>query len=290
MIRTVPASAAGEGIKSMFVSAGGHETHYLSAGSTGRPLILVHGGGAGADAEGNWSNVIPRLAGRYDIYAPDMVGFGRSAKPRDDGYEYSQPERELHLTAFLDALKLGPAILVGNSMGGLTCLGIARDRPDLVSHLVLMGSAGIAMPLSPQLKTILHYDFTLQGMERIVRALTAPNFRIPPGMVEYRYSITATEDAKHAYKKITAWMNARGGLQIPEERIAGVDKPTLVVAGKNDLVVPITSAYKFLELIPQSWGMILPDCGHWPMIEHPEVFAEIVDQFVCRLSAGARAA
>lgn len=261
------------------MEAAGINTHYLAAGSHGKPVVLVHGGGAGADCEGNWSDVMDFLAPDFRVYAPDMVGFGRSGKPQDDAYAYSQAEREDHLAAFITALDVGPVVLVGNSMGGLTSLGIARDHPHLVDRLVLMGSAGIAIPMSPQLQTIMNYDFTEAGMSRIVDALTGPKFSPPDGMITYRHRLSVEPGALMAYKRITAWMKARGGLQIDEAQISAVSVPTLVVAGKNDGVVPVNCAYKFLELIPQSRGYIMPDCGHWPMIEYPEEFADVVQRF-----------
>ncbi|MGB2270215.1 MAG: alpha/beta fold hydrolase, partial [Cycloclasticus pugetii] len=65
-----------------------------------------------------------------------------------------------------------------------------------------------------------------------------------------------------------------------DEYIAKITQKTLVVNGKNDLVVPLTHAHKFLELINDSWGYIVPHCGHWAMIEHPEDFASAVSQFI----------
>lgn len=261
------------------VIVGGHHTRFLVAGEEGKPFVLVHGGGAGADCEGNWADVIARLAPDFRVFAPDMIGFGHSAKPDADTFIYGQAERERHLAAFVESLGVGPVVLVGNSMGGLTALGVARDRPDLVDRLILMGSAGIPVPHSDQLATIIDYDFTVAGMERIVRSLTGGRYVPPPGMVDYRHTLSVDPDTRAAYKAITGWMKARGGLQIDEELIQAVKVPTLVVGGKDDGVVPIACAYRFLELIPQSRGYIMPDCGHWPMIERPAEFADVIARF-----------
>jgi 2-hydroxy-6-oxo-6-(2'-aminophenyl)hexa-2,4-dienoate hydrolase len=258
---------------------GGHQTRFLVAGEQGKPFVLVHGGGAGADCEGNWADVIERLAPGFRVFAPDMVGFGHSAKPGPDTFAYDQAERESHLAAFIEELDVGPVVLVGNSMGGLTALGVARDRPELVERLILMGSAGIPVPQSDQLQTIMDYDFTVPGMARIVASLTGGRYAPPPGMVDYRHSLSVQPDTRAAYKAITGWMKARGGLQIDEALIQAVKVPTLVVAGKDDGVVPVTCAYRFLELIPQSRGYIMPDCGHWPMIERPAEFTDVIARF-----------
>ena len=262
-----------------FVVAGGLSTYYLEAGS-GPPVVLVHGGGAGADAQGNWTGTIACLADRYKIFAPDMVGFGRSEKPPGEDFQYSQAEREAHLAAFIDALGVGPVALVGNSMGGLTALGVACDRPDLVSSLVLMGSAGLPVPMSPQLHAIIEYDFTESGMQRIVEALTGPDFVAAEGMVEYRHALSVEPGARQAYKRITDWQKANGGLLAGEARIAAVRWPTLVVAGEEGGVGPVPHTYHFLGMVTDIPGVVIPRCGHWPMIEYPELFAAIVDEFV----------
>src|SRR3546814_17374070 len=99
-----------------------------------------------------------------------MLGFGDTAKPNGD-FVYSQRARTNHLIAALDALALGPAVLVGNSMGVATAIGVAVDRPDLVRKLVLMGRAGLVSRLAPALAPLLNYDFTREGMVCLVAAL-----------------------------------------------------------------------------------------------------------------------
>src|SRR3546814_9576874 len=106
-----------------------------------------------------------------------MLGFGDTAKPNGD-FVYSQRARTNHLIAALDALDLGPAVLVDNSMGGATAIGVAVDRPDLVRRLVLMGSAGLVSRIDPALAPILNYDFTREGMVRLVEALTHDGLEI----------------------------------------------------------------------------------------------------------------
>lgn len=263
---------------SKYIEAAGLKTHYLEAGK-GEPIVLVHGGGAGADAVGNWTATIAELSKRHRVFAVDMVGFGQTEVPHDAEYVYSQDNRDAHLVDFVSRLDVGPVHLVGNSMGGLTALGAAVQRPELCRKLVLMGSAGIKVPLSPQLLTIVNYDFTIEGMGRIVDGLTGPDFVAPEGLVEYRYNLTVGADARRAYEGIIAWQRKNGGLFTSEDRIKSVSAATLVVSGKNDLVVPVTSAYRFLELIPQSWGLIMPRCGHWPMIEYPVEFSNMVETF-----------
>jgi 2-hydroxy-6-oxo-6-(2'-aminophenyl)hexa-2,4-dienoate hydrolase len=77
-----------------------------------------------------------------------------------------------------------------------------------------------------------------------------------------------------------AWIRDQGGLFYAEDDIRRVPAPTLVVNGKNDLVVPLRNAYRFLELLPNSWGYFIPHCGHWAMLEAPADFIAATSTFL----------
>ncbi len=94
---------------SHFIVADGIRTHYLEAGS-GPVVVLMHGGGAGADSYGNWRECISVFAKRFRVIAPDMVGFGRSDKPSPESYTYDQAGRNRQLVALLDSMKLEEGI------------------------------------------------------------------------------------------------------------------------------------------------------------------------------------
>jgi 2-hydroxy-6-oxo-6-(2'-aminophenyl)hexa-2,4-dienoate hydrolase len=264
---------------SRFVDAGGIRTHYLEAGDPKAPtVVLMHGGGAGADATGNWRHTIPHLQRTHRVIAPDMVGFGRSAKP--ESFEYSQSARNKHLIDFFAALRLERAALVGNSMGGATALGLAMARPELVDRLVLMGSAGLNSEITEALKPIVFYDYTPAGMQKLIGALTGKRFSVSPELVQLRYEMSIDPDTRRAYTATMAWIREQGGLFYAEDELRRVSAPTLVVNGKEDLVVPMRNAYRFLELLPNSWGYFIPHCGHWAMLEAPADFVAATSSFL----------
>ena len=80
--------------ESRYVDANGIKTHYMEAGA-GQPLVLVHGGGAGADSLSNWFRCIPAYAQKFRVIAVDMVGFGKTAKPDPAGFSYTQDARNI---------------------------------------------------------------------------------------------------------------------------------------------------------------------------------------------------
>lgn len=266
---------------SHFVDLSGIRTHYVESGEAGAPtLVLLHGGGAGADSVGNWRQAMPLLARDFRVLAMDLVGFGQTGKPDPSHYAYSQQDRNAHLAEFITALGLEPAILVGNSMGGATALGVAMERPQLARALVLMGSAGLNARITESLKPIVYYDFTRAGMERLVAALTAPGFKADEELIDRRYELSVEPDTRRAYQATMKWIHAQGGLFYPEDALRTVTAPTLVVNGKDDRVVPLANAFRMLELLHNSWGYILPHCGHWAMIEAPQDFALVTRDFV----------
>ena len=239
-------------LESRFIDAGGINTHYYDVGE-GPVMVLVHGGGAGADSFGNWRDCIPTLAQHYRVIAPDMVGFGKTDKPSPETYCYDQPGRNKHLSDFLDALELTKVALVGNSMGGAASIGATLLNPGRTERLVLMGSAGLPIPAkpSPQLLHNLNYDFTVDGMRRVISGLTAPGFKPTEELVQYRYQLTMDEATKAALAAVVA-ETRKGTLNFSEQDLASIKHPVLVINGKEDGVSPIARAVRFLELFENS--------------------------------------
>lgn len=265
---------------SKYVTANGRKTHYIEAGS-GEPVVLLHGGGAGADCRSNWYKTIPQFAKTFHVYAIDLLGFGHTDRPDPAECAYTQDARNDHMVATIEALGVGAVNMVGNSMGGATTIGVAVKRPDLVKKAVLMGSAGIdSGPMSPALGAIVNYDFTREGMVKVCQALANASFDIDPAMVDYRLGLSTEPATRAAYSATMGWVKQQGGLHYEHDFISRVKAKCLVVNGKDDKVVPLSNALTFLRLIEDSWGYIIPHCGHWAMLEYPDDFAGEVTRFL----------
>ncbi|WP_298199912.1 alpha/beta hydrolase [Novosphingobium sp.] len=264
-----------------FVQIEGVRTHYLTAGH-GPTLLLIHGGGSGADARGNWKAVMPTYAKHFRVVAVDMPGFGESARPDPATFDYGQTMRNRHMAAFVEHIGGGkPIDIIGNSMGGATALGVAIERPELVSKLVLMGSAGldISNPDPAAKKALGSYDYTVEGMRKLVGYLAGSKFEITDEMVTYRHALTMRPGSREAMQAIHQRLK-EDKMTYARELIASVQAPTLVVGGKEDQVAVLSRTYGYLDLIPNSWGFVLPHVGHWVMIEAPEAFAAITLAFL----------
>jgi 2-hydroxy-6-oxo-6-(2'-aminophenyl)hexa-2,4-dienoate hydrolase len=267
--------------KKDFVTVEGVRTHFIEAGE-GPILILIHGGGSGADAWGNWSGCLSAYAKNFKVIAVDMPGFGESERPDPARYDYGQTTRNRHMTSFIDLMGGGVAVdVIGNSMGGATALGVTIARPDLVRKLVLMGAAGlnVSNPDPAAKKALGSYDYTPEGMRTLVGFLAGSRFEISDEMVAYRHALTTRPGGREAMLAIHNRLK-EDPMTYPPERIASVSCPTLVVGGKEDQVAVLARTYGYLDLIPNSWGFVLPHVGHWVMIEAPEAFVAVTTAFL----------
>ena len=121
-------------------TANGIQTNYLEDGSGDETVLLIHGSGPGVTSYANWRLVIPALATKFRVVAPDMVGFGFSERPKK--IDYSLQTWADQVVGLMDTLGIEKASLVGNSFGGAIALRIATQHPDRIDKLVLMGSMG----------------------------------------------------------------------------------------------------------------------------------------------------
>lgn len=270
-----------EQFESKYIDADGIRTHYVEQGE-GRPLVLVHGGGAGADGRSNFETNFPAYAKHMRVIAYDMVGFGLTDAPDPDNFAYTQSARTDHLVNFLKALDLEDVCLIGNSMGGTTACGAALKAPDRITKLVLMGAA-INLSREDMLKNkqdlapVMAYNGTEEGMRRIIGALTH-NYEPSDEIVRYRFEAVQRPGTAAAYKAIMAWA-FENGLYYSPEQLASLAMPVLVVGGKNDVMVPVRKVFEQIQSIPQADGAIFANCGHWVMIEYPEAFCRITLDF-----------
>lgn len=264
--------------ESHFIQAGEFRTHYIEAGE-GEPLILVHGGGPGADSYGNWYSCLPVFARQFHVIAVDMLGFGKTDRPDPDNFTYSQDARNKHMLDFVEALGLEQVNMVGNSMGGLTSLCVAQQRPQLVKRLVLMGAAGIKQRPAA-IAPLLNYNGTVNAMRDVIAALTHSNFEVNEDLLEYRVSLSTEPATQKAQAAAMKWIGEQGGLYVDEQVIKDIKMPTLLVGGKNDPIVTPAQIFRFLELIDDARCYMLPHCGHWVMMEHPTEFVRITSDFI----------
>lgn len=263
------------------ISVDGLHTSYLEAG-TGDPVVLLHGGEFGGCAEIAWENTIDALARRYRVLAPDMLGFGESAKVVD--FTDGRGMRIRHIARFCEVLGVNSAHFVGNSMGAINLLvDTTSDRPVLPVRSLTAICGGGDIQRNEHVGALYDYDATFEAMRAVVTALFAdPAYADDDAYVQRRYDFSITPGA---WESLAAARFRRPGLEPPPtpssvrayHRIA---VPVLVIEGAADKLLPAGWAAGIAGQIPDGRSAIVPNAGHCPHIESAEAVNELLLDFL----------
>ena len=268
------------------VDAGGITTHYHDVGpAEGAPVLLLHGSGPGVSAHANWRLNMPALAEQgHRVLAPDLVGFGYTHRPED--VYYSLETWRDHVWAFMDALRIDRASIVGNSLGGRIALAMAGQHPERVYRMVLMGAPGVGMTITEGLQALRAYQPSEQNMRQLLLDCFAVDKSIiTDELVRDRYRASVAPGAFEAYREMFfSERHAGSQLGIAEEQVTSVGTPTLLVHGREDKVVPVQVAWNMVQLLPDADLAVFARCGHWTQIERADDFNDLVGRFLGRQS------
>ena len=261
------------------VEANGIRTNYLEAGSGDQHVVLVHGSGPGVTAYANWRGVLPVLGEQFHVVAPDMVGFGYSERPKDVTYRLDTWADQT--VAVMDALGIGKAHLVGNSFGGAIALRVTTRHPDRVDRLVLMGSVGVAFPITEGLDAVWGYDGTLEGMQKIMGYFAYDKSLTTGDLAQARFEGATQPGFQEAFSSMfpaprQRWVDS---MVVPEDEIRKLPHRTLITHGREDQVIPLSNSYRLSELIDNGDLVVFSHCGHWTQIERQDDFNRLARDF-----------
>ena len=259
--------------------AGGITTNYLTAGD-GKPVLLLHGSGPGVTAYANWRLTIPALSQHLRVIAPDLVGFGFTERP--EGVSYDMDTWVGQAIGLLDALDIERAHLVGNSFGGALALALASRHPDRVERLVLMGSVGVPFEITDGLDRVWGYEPSIAQMRELLDLFAYSRELVSDELAEVRYRASIQPGFQESFAAMfpaprQRWVDA---MVTPDEDLARLPHPTLVVHGRDDLIIPPANALHLLDTIPDVRLHIFGRCGHWTQIEHADEFNRLVVSFL----------
>jgi len=263
-----------------YLDAGGYQTHFHEAGS-GEPVVFIHGSGPGVTAWANWRNALPVFSERFHVLAPDLLGFGFSARP--EGMRYSKDVWIDHLLAFLDAKGIERAHIVGNSLGGALALRLAVRAPERVDRIVLMGAAGVSFPMTRGLAAVWGYEPSLEAMRELIAEHFAYDASIATDdLVRMRYDASRQPGFQESYATMfpAPFQPHLDALATPDEQIAAITAPTLLLHGREDKVIPLASSLRIFDLLPNAELHVFGHCGHWTMIERRDDFNALVMRFL----------
>ena len=184
----------------------------------------------------------------------------------------------------MDALGIEQAAVVGNSFGGALALNVATHHPDRVTKLVLMGAAGVPFELTEGLDKVWGYQPTLENMIEIMDVFAWDKSRLTEDLARIRYEAATRPGVHEAFSSMFPAPRQQGveDLTIPDQDIRGIEQPTLIVHGRDDEVIPLSTSMRLNELIDQSQLHVFGQCGHWVQIEHADDFLQLVGNFLAR--------
>jgi pimeloyl-ACP methyl ester carboxylesterase len=266
----------------------GHRVAYRLAGE-GPALVLIHGITSSSES---WSTVAGALAERHTVLAPDLVGHGQSAKPRGD---YSMGAFASGLRDLMVALGIGPATIVGHSLGGGVAMQFAYQFPERTERLALVSSGG----LGPDVHVLLRAA-TLPGSEWVLpllasRSVLAVGSRIGRELerLGIRFGTDAREMARgHASlndaETRAAFIQAmRASIDITGQRVQGNDRlylatqlPLLIVWGVRDRIIPLEHGRRAHALVPGSRFEVFERAGHFLYLDAPDRFVALLEEWI----------
>lgn len=239
------------------------EFRWTEAGA-GFPVLCLHGLFGASE---HWEPVLEALAPSCRAMALTMPIL---ETPPDD---LSVSGLRAYVEAFLDAERVPPAIVVGNSLGGHVALDLALHAPERVRGLVLSGSSGLfepsftrGVPPRPSAQFV---------RERMTEVFHDP-VMVTPEWVEAIHGVMSRRI--YAMRVLQVIRSARR--YNLEDRLGDIRCPTLLVWGMEDRITHRDVAIRFLAGLPSATLRLVPDCGQAPMLEHPEAFVRAVLDFL----------
>lgn len=259
---------------------------YRRAGD-GPPIVLIHG--LGSDSR-DWCRLMPILAERYTVYAPDLPGLGQSPQLAAD---YRPRQLARLMGGFLDELGIESAAVVGSSLGGLVALYLAVEQPERITALTLIASAGLGYSVNPIFNALavpilgeLALGWVRLPPLAIQRAFLRGQFlfydprRAPDNWYEAQVELARQRTFMPATLGLMrAQYNPESQPETVLPLLGEIRQPTLILWGENDLVASSRHALAARRVRPDSTTVLFSSCGHLPHIEYP---AECADQ-ICAL-------
>ncbi len=271
-------------IERKYITVDGIHIEYFDYGE-GMPLVCLHGF---ASYSITWHDLSKRLQGEYRIIAFDLKGFGFSDKPNDE--KYRATDQAYLLIKCMKALDLPECAIVGHSYGGLIALLmlLSGKLSVKVSRLILIASVGyyskipeFIIPLKvPLMNKLLLEKANLQLLSRVILKHVFYNHnKIPEKLVQAYANVLHNNTAKRSLIKSAKYFTHQSS-KCASSRFSLVSVSTLILWGVDDALIPVQDSYKFKNAIPNSSLIVIPECGHSPQEECPQIVTSHIRQFM----------
>jgi pimeloyl-ACP methyl ester carboxylesterase len=266
----------------------GHEFSYLDSGK-GPALLFIHGL---TGSQHNWAHLVDALNHDHRVLAPDLFGHGASAKVIGD---YSLGAHAATLRDLLDLLDIDRVTLIGHSFGGGIAMQFSYLFPERVERLVLVDSGGLGRDVSPLLRAatlpgaelvlpVIASSWVRGRVEAVGRILASGGWRASPETTEIWRGFTSLADAdtRRAFLATTRAVIDPGGQTVTahDHLPMAIQIPTLVVWGTKDRMIPAWHATTAHQAIAGSQVELFVGAGHFPHLDDPERFAQVLSDFM----------
>jgi len=266
----------------------GHRVAYRSAGS-GPAIVLVHGI---TSTSATWERVMPYLATRFTVIAPDLLGHGQSAKPRGD---YSLGAYASGVRDLIVSLGHDSATFVGHSLGGGVVMQLAYQFPERCERLVLVDSGGLGrevnvllraatLPLSEVVLPVLASTRILDAGRTVSRLFGRLGIRAGTDVAELAkgHASLADAEARAAFVHTLRTIVDPGGQRVnaSDRLYLAQNVPFMLVWGERDPIIPVEHGRTAHELVPSSRLEIFEHAGHFPHVDDPQRFLDVLLDFI----------
>lgn len=271
-----------------YITIHGYQRAYIMAGS-GPAILLIHGIGDNADT---WRGIISDLARDHLVIAPDLLGHGRSDRPRAD---YSIPAYACGMRDLLSVLNIDRVTVVGHSLGGGVAMQFAYQFPESCERIVLVSTGGGGRKTTPLLQLI-----AIPGAGVMLPIMRLPGIRQTGACSLRLMRLLGTnigQDAEDMIKLFDAWPDRTSRSAFVRTLRAVVDRqgqvvtlldrcylvrhmPTLLIWGGRDAVIPVAHAQVVHEAMPGSRLEIFDRAAHFPHHSDPERFLAVLRDFL----------
>ena len=268
----------------------GHRVAYRVAGDPSLPvLLLVHGL---TSSSATWEPVMASLGEHAHVIAVDLPGHGSSDKPRGD---YSLGAFAAVLRDLLEKLGHTSATIVGHSFGGGVALQLSYQFPEYAERIVLVSSGGLGREVSWVLRAaalpgaelvlpiVAHHWIADAGTALASRLAWLP-VRPAPSVLEAArgYASLADLPTRSAFVHTVRSVIDPGGQRVSarDRLYLGTGRPTLIVWGALDSIIPVAHAVSAHDAVPGSWLEIFEQARHFPHRDEPGRFAAVLTEFL----------